>query len=135
MQVDYARGPATAEEFRDVLVSSGLGERRPVDDLPRLQAMLDKADLVVTARDADTGRLLGIARSLTDFCFACYLSDLAVDSGCQGKGIGRKLLALTRELAGPQSMCLLLSAPGAVSFYEKIGMPRNANAFLYQREG
>ena len=134
MDVDYSTEAVSASEFRDVLAASGLGERRPVDDLARLQAMLDGANLTVAARERKSGRLVGIARSLTDFAHACYLADLAVDSACQGMGIGQKLIEKTRELAGLQSMCLLLSAPGAVSFYEHIGMPRNDNAFLYPRQ-
>lgn len=39
----------TAAEFRAVLLSSGLSDIRPADDLDRLRRMLDNADLVVTA--------------------------------------------------------------------------------------
>ena len=49
-RVVYAVEPALdAGEFRAVLVDSGLGSIRPIDDLPRLQAMLSAAQLVVTA--------------------------------------------------------------------------------------
>jgi hypothetical protein len=56
--------------------ASTLGERRPVDDRGRMAAMLRHANLVVTAWDGDL--LVGIARSLSDFAFCTYLSDLAV---------------------------------------------------------
>ena len=68
----------TAEEFIDVLRRSTLAERRPVDDGPRIEQMLRKADIVLTARTTD-GLLVGISRAITDFSFCCYLSDLAVD--------------------------------------------------------
>ena len=79
MAILYALEPdLPATEFRAVLVASTLGERRPVDDLARLDRMLREADLVVTARDGK--HLVGIARALTDFSYSCYLSDLAVDA-------------------------------------------------------
>ncbi|WP_422396643.1 GNAT family N-acetyltransferase [Sphingomonas profundi] len=95
--------------------------------------MLDGASLVITARTIDSGQLVGIARSLTDWSYACYLSDLAVDRDFQGRGIGRRLIALTREHAGQESMCLLVSAPEAKAFYRRIGMPAIDSAFLYPR--
>ncbi|MBS0366586.1 MAG: GNAT family N-acetyltransferase [Proteobacteria bacterium] len=120
--------------FQHVLQRSGLGERRPVNDVARLARMLANSNLVVIAEDASTGGVVGVARSVTDFAYCCYLSDLAVDKAYQGQGIGSRLIAKTRELAGPESMCLLLSAPGAVAFYKAIGMPQADNAFLYRSE-
>ena len=133
MSIRYQQETITAGEFADVLNRSGLGARRPADDLPRLQRMLEGANLVVTARDAASGRLVGIARSLTDYCYACYLSDLAVDADYQRLGVGRRLMEVTRELAGDESMCLLVSAPDSVDFYRRIGMPSTDRAFLYPR--
>ena len=69
-----------------------------------------------TARIERDGRLVGFARSLTDFCFCCYLSDLAVDKACQGQGIGKRLIEETRTAAGgAQTTTLLLSAPTAIT--------------------
>lgn len=122
-------------EFIDVLRRSGLAERRPVDDPARIDAMLRHANLIVTARVG--GQLVGIARSVTDFAFCCYLSDLAVDKAWQGKGIGRRLMVETRDAAsrdlgedgGRPLRCLLLSAPGAMSYYPQAGLTRLDNAF------
>jgi len=128
----YAVEPGLgAGEFIDVLRRSGLDARRPVEDPARIARMLAGASLIVTAR---TGALLvGVARSVTDFSYCCYLSDLAVDRALQGRGIGRRLIEETRRAAGPDCACLLLSAPGAVGFYRAIGMPVAENAFLYGR--
>ncbi|EQD26818.1 GCN5-related N-acetyltransferase, partial [mine drainage metagenome] len=72
MPIVYAQeAELSAEAFRDVLIASTLGERRPVEDLARLGCMLRKADLIVTARDG--ARLVGISRALTDFSYCCYL--------------------------------------------------------------
>ncbi len=133
MTITYQQATVTADEFADILHRSGLGARRPVSDLPRLQRMIDGANLIVTARESDSGRIIGIARSLTDRSYACYLSDLAVDKAFQGKGIGKKLIEVTRELAGDETMCLLIAAPDSVSYYQRIGMPQSDRAFLYPR--
>lgn len=109
-----------AEEFRAVLVTSGLGARRPLDDLPRLARMLAQADLVVTARV--DGRLVGVARAITDFAYCCYLSDLAVDGAMQRQGVGRRLITETRTAAGPETTLVLVAAPGADSAYRRIGL-------------
>lgn len=119
-------------EFRRVLVESGLAPRRPADDVSRLSRMLAAADLVVTARR--DGVLVGVARTLTDFSFCAYLSDLAVCASAQGLGIGRGLIAATREAVGPQASLLLTAAPDAITFYEHIAMPRVPDAFRYDRE-
>ncbi len=121
----------TAAEFVDVLRRSGLAERRPVDEPARIAKMLQHGNLFVTARDG--GKLIGVARSLTDFAFCCYLSDLAVDRAYQKRGIGRLLVDKTRDAAGPDSMVLLLSAPAAMPYYPRIGMSKAENAFIFTR--
>lgn len=135
MAVEYERvSDLACDDFIGILHRSGLAERRPVTDKERLGRMLRHANLILAARDVETGLLIGVARSLTDFSYCCYLSDLAVDKRFQGRGIGRRLIEETRKAAGPESMCLLVSVPDAVSFYEAIGMPRAENAFLYRRD-
>ena len=121
----------TAEAFVDVLWRSGLAERRPVSEPDRIAKMLAHGNLFVTARVE--GKLIGIARSLTDFAFCCYLSDIAVDRAYQKQGIGRRLIDKTREAVGPDSMVLLLSAPAAMSYYPHIGMSKAENAFIFPR--
>jgi GNAT superfamily N-acetyltransferase len=107
-----------------------LAERRPVDEPDRIAKMVAHANLFVTARDG--GKLVGVARSLTDFTYCCYLSDLAVDKDYQRRGIGRALIEKTREAVG-DSMVLLLSAPQAMAYYPHIGMPKADNAFIFRR--
>jgi ribosomal protein S18 acetylase RimI-like enzyme len=122
-------------EFRRVLVESGLGTTRPIDDLPRLGAMLSAANLVVTARLEGPGNtLVGVARCLTDFSWCCYLSELAVCASTQGLGVGQALLEETRRQLGPTVSLVLFSMPDAVGFYERTGMERFPDAFWYRRE-
>ena len=115
------------EEFRDVLVRSTLGERRPVNEPERLKKMLEHANLVVTARLE--GSLIGVARSFTDYAFCTYVSDLAVDLAHQKKGIGRELLRQTK-ITSPGARLILLAAPAAIDYYPKIGMTRHEYAYL-----
>lgn len=115
-------------EFQTVLVSSGLAPRRP-SDAARLDAMLRGAQVIVTARAS--GRLIGVARSITDWAYCLYCSDLCVDGAFQGKGIGKALLDQTAKAAPDVKTCLLLSAPAAISFYETAGYPRHEGAFLF----
>jgi GNAT superfamily N-acetyltransferase len=105
--------------------------KRPTGDPGRIAKMYENSNLVVSAWDGD--KLVGIARSLTDYCFCCYLSDLAVCKDYQTAGIGRQLVALTQERIGPQTMLLLLSAPSAMEYYPKIGMTKLDNAFYFPR--
>lgn len=120
-----------ADEYIDVCRKSGLN--RPVDDRRRVERLLAHSNLFVTARQ--DGKLVGFARSLTDFCWSCYLSDLAVDKACQGQGIGKRLIEETRVAAGIElTTTLLLSAPTAMTFYQGIKMPQAENCFLYRRQ-
>lgn len=126
-EIIYAREPdLPVAEFRAVLVASTLGQRRPIDEPQRLAAMLRQADIIVTAR-SQTGELVGIARSVSDFAYCCYVSDLAVAASYQHQGIGRTLLHWTQFYAGPQTRLHLIAAPAAQAYYGKIGfepMPR-----------
>ena len=123
------------EEFRRVLVESGLGATRPIDDLPRLRAMLSASNLVVTARREDAGHaLVGVARCITDFSWCCYLSELAVSASAQGLGVGKALLDETRRQLGPKVSLNLFSVQDAVGFYERVGMERFPDAFWFRRE-
>ncbi|MER8501307.1 GNAT family N-acetyltransferase [Mesorhizobium sp. M0904] len=132
----YASEPdlGTAE-FRRVLVESGLGETRPVDDNTRLKAMLSAANLVLTARlDTEGKPLVGVARGITDFSWVCYISELAVSASAQGLGIGKGLMDEARRQLGPSVAISLISMPDAVGFYERIGMERMPNAFWFGRK-
>jgi predicted N-acetyltransferase YhbS len=108
--------------------ASTLGQRRPVDDRDCMAAMMAQANLVVTAWDGSL--LVGIARSLTDFCYVGYLADLAVRQSHQRQGIGIQLIQRTREQMGPRSKLVLLAAPQAVDYYPHIGFSQHHSAWL-----
>jgi GNAT superfamily N-acetyltransferase len=132
MPIFAAETTVSAEEFRTLLLASGLGVRRPVDDLARLDAMLRNANVVLTARI--DGVLVGIARAVTDFVFCCYLSDLAVHENAQGQGIGARLIEEVRKHVGPSVSVILNSVSESVGFYERTTMSPLPNCFWHRRE-
>lgn len=133
MTIVYALEPdLSAHDFRAALIASTLGERRPIDDMARLERMVRQADLIVTARAE--GRLVGIARSITDFSYCCYLSDLAVDRAYQRQGIGRRLIQETHRAAGAQTRLLLVAAPAAEAYYPHVGLTKVHSCWELPRE-
>jgi GNAT superfamily N-acetyltransferase len=125
-----ARADGSELDIREVLAiyrSSGLGERRPVADAQRMAAMVRNANLIVTCRVA--GEMVGIARSISDFSYVTYLSDIAVTRPFQRSGIGRALIDATRKEA-PQAKIVLLSAPAAAGYYPHIGFSRHDSAWV-----
>ena len=117
------------EKIIDLYKSSGIN--RPIADKERIAKMYANSNLIVTAWDVS--KLVGISRSLTDFCYSCYLSDLAVRKEYQRHGIGKKLIALTKEKIGEHTMLLLLAAPAAMDYYPKVGFEPVENGFIIKR--
>jgi predicted N-acetyltransferase YhbS len=116
------------EPVIDLYRRSTLGERRPVDKPDVFAAMLKNASLIVTAWDSE--RLVGIARTLTDFAYVAYLADLAVDAAHQRQGIGQRLIAETRLRLQPGCMVVLLAAPKANDYYAGLGFEHNPRAWM-----
>ena len=123
--------PITPAVFIDLLVRSTLGERRPIADAEAIAGMLAHADLTVTAWDGE--RLVGVARSVTDFTYCCYLSDLAVDATYQRQGIGVELIALTQAQLGPRCNIILLAAPAAADYYGHVGFEHHPRCWILPR--
>jgi ribosomal protein S18 acetylase RimI-like enzyme len=133
MNIEYAvNEPVAVAEFLELLLRSGLGERRPIDDRVCLDGMIRNSNLVVTARNG--GQLVGIARARTDFHYACYLSDLAVDKRFQNRGIGKRLQSTKQAKLGPRCTLILLAAPRANEYYEKIGYSNNPRCWVLKRK-
>ncbi|PFN76438.1 GNAT family N-acetyltransferase [Bacillus sp. AFS076308] len=119
-----------AEELSSVFKLSGL--KRPYEDLPRLEKMIENADILISAWDED--KLVGIARAITDFSYCCYLSDLAVDQEYQNRGIGRELVRLVQERIGEEVTLLLLASPIAMEYYPHIGFDKVTNGYIIPRQ-
>lgn len=133
MKIEYKINiPVSANDFVELLKKSTLAERRPIDDIECIEGMVNNSNLLISAWDND--KLVGIARSMTDFHYACYLSDLAVDKEYQGCGIGRQLQILTQEQLGPKCKLILVAAPGANSYYKHMGYTNNQRCWVLDRE-
>ena len=111
---------------------STLGDRRPIGNREIISEMIRNADIIVTAWDKE--RLVGIARTLTDFSYVAYLADLAVDNDYQKRGIGKALVEKTREKLKPSCFITLLAAPLANDYYAKIGFIQNPRAWMWKPE-
>lgn len=130
-EIEYRHNfPLDPVEVARVFDASGI--TRPTADLARIARMFAAPSLVISAWQ--NGRLVGVSRSLTDYSYCCYLSDLAVDKTLQGQGVGKELIRRTQAVIGDEVSLILLSAPGAMSYYPTLGFQRADNAFVIRRK-
>ncbi len=132
MNIEYKiNEPVSTDQFIELLRESTLGERRPVEDRECMEGVINNSNLVISAWDGE--KLIGIARSMTDFHYACYLSDLAVGKKYQNGGIGKELQIITQEQLGSKCKLILIAAPSANSYYEHIGFTNNQRCWVLER--
>lgn len=117
-----------ADEYIHLLSKTSLGERRPIHDIQCIEGMLKNSNLLVSAWLEN--ELVGVSRSVTDYHFCCYLSDLAVSEAFQKYGIGKKLIDVTEEQLQPNCKIILLAAPQATGYYPKIGFEQHFSAWV-----
>ncbi|WP_277423785.1 GNAT family N-acetyltransferase [Streptococcus hyointestinalis] len=103
-----------------------------MDDLARLEQVLENSSCLWTAWDGD--KLVGVARALSDFSYAFYLSDLAVAEAYQHQGIGCQLVEHLKAQMGEDLSLVLLAAPSAMDYYPKINFQKANNAFIIPRK-
>ncbi|MDE3021685.1 MAG: GNAT family N-acetyltransferase [Pseudomonadota bacterium] len=128
--IEYSQNiPLSAAEVAEVFNASGI--RRPTNDLARIEHMLANANLTWSAWHE--GRLIGLARALTDFSYCCYLSDLAVVKSYQNQGIGSELIDRIKTVIGEEVALILISSPEAIGYYPRIGFDRIDNGFIIKR--
>lgn len=129
--IEYrVNAPVTSEQFIGLLKRSTLAERRPVDDLECMAGALANSNLVVSAWHGEV--LVGLARSMTDFHYACYLSDLAVSQDYQQQGIGKQLQVHTQNALGPRCNLILIAAPAADEYYGPLGFVRHPRCWVLE---
>lgn len=133
MSIEYRiNAPISADQFIDLLARSTLGKRRPIHDRECMEGMVANSNLTISAWKSN--RLVGIARSMTDFHYACYLSDLAVCQSLQKSGIGKQLQIITQNQLGPRCKLILIAAPAANTYYEQIGFTNNPRCWVLERD-
>lgn len=91
------------------------------NDLPTLSAGLKGSTRVVVARRE--GRLVGLARVISDGATICYLQDVLVDPAVQRCGIGTALVlsAFAPYGAVRQKVLITDDEPRQRAFYESLG--------------
>jgi len=121
----------SAEDYIAVVGSTYMASRRPVGNVERVRRILTGSNIIVTAREA--GEIVGVLRGISDGEWVCYVADLAVEAGHQGKGIGTGLLKACRDILGPDLALVLVAYPEAADYYRKIGMGE-MQAFYFDRK-
>ncbi|NUL44975.1 GNAT family N-acetyltransferase [Cellulosimicrobium funkei] len=98
-----------------------VGWTRYADDVVTLGAALAGSSLVVAARR--DGRLIGLARVISDGVTICYLQDVLVHPDVRRVGVGRALVMAALEPYGSVRQKVLLTddEPGQRAFYESLG--------------
>lgn len=122
-----AAGAVTVEAVpsvdRDELVAlyGAVGWSAYTRDPGLLARAVAGSSYVVTARRA--GRLVGLARAISDGVTICYLQDVLVLPDEQRHGIGRALVraVLDRYASVRQKVLLTDDEPGQRAFYESLG--------------
>ncbi len=115
----------------NLYIRSTLGERRPIHNRQAFENMYKYANLIISAWDAD--KLVGVSRSLTDFSYVAYLSDLAVDVQYQKQGIGKRLIQETKAKLEQDCMLVLLAAPKAREYYGPLGFEQHPSAWTLKK--
>lgn len=120
----------TVQQIVELYENAGLP--RPTNDVERIKSMFENSNVIVTSWDGDL--LVGVARSITDWVWSCYLADLAIRKEYQKSSIGKNLIRITKEKVGEQSMVLLLSVPTAMEYYPKVGFSKQNSSFIINRK-
>lgn len=120
--VEMSLCPGEAAEIYDAV-----GWSRYTRDLAKLGRAFAGSTLILTARDM--GRLVGLARVISDGESVCYVQDFAVLPGEHRKGIGRLLMHELRNRYGRCPFFVLSTdAPGSAEalkshpFYRSMGL-------------
>ena len=135
MHIVYTAERLTAAEYIDFLKRTDLGSQYPKERFAeRIETLVARTSLSLTARDADTDDLLvGVLFGLTDFAYWLFVSDLGVDRAYVHKGIGKQLMANALEAAGGEKNIIVYTCANdkAIPFYQKLGMRFSEDVLEY----
>ncbi len=110
--------------FREELVElyAEVGWSAYTRDPQRLKGAIDASHLVITAR-SDEGKLVGLARTVSDGLTIAYIQDVLVAPSFQRAGVGGALLdeVLRRAIDVRQVVLITDAQLGQRAFYESRG--------------
>jgi len=130
MAITYeTNGAVTPEELLALLAHGGFP--RPLDDPARIQAMLDNGSFRIVVREGD--QLVGFVRVLTDYVYYGLVAEVAVAPSHKGKGVGKEMLRVAREIATPNVTLVLTSSEEGAPFYAHLGWQCADRAYRLRR--
>lgn len=125
----------SAEEYITFLKRTDLGSQYPKERFEkRIGKLVNTVSISLVARN-ESGTIVGVLFGLTDFAYWLYVTDLGVDRGCTGQGIGRQLMKTAHKIAGGEKdiAVYLIANENAVGFYEKMGMKKSVDVMQYNK--
>ena len=121
------------EEYYGFLKRTDLGRQYPRERFEeRVRKSLQNRSVGISARNEE-GLLIGVAFALTDFSYFLFLTDLGVDRGYVGRGIGSELMSRLQSAAGGEDdiTIVTISNEEAYGFYQKAGL-RNSKSLFWK---
>lgn len=115
------------EDFIRLIRQSPFKEVVPTDNLTQLDAMLNNADLLISAWDEE--QVVGFVRAVTDFSSSCYICELAIDANYQKLGIDRSLMRLAAEELPADCQILFFTTDSNLTEYLRLGFTQSPRAW------
>ena len=129
------------EAYIEFLRHTDLGSQYPKERFhERIAILVERASISLTARD-DTGDLIGVCFGITDFAYWLFITDLGVVREWTGRGVGRALVKELHRIAGEslagggEKNIIMYTCANehATSFYEKLGMEKPGDIYMYNK--
>ena len=125
----------TPEAYIGFLRRTDLGSQYPRERFhERIATLVEKASISLTARD-ENGSLIGVCFGITDFAYWLLITDLGVVREWTGRGVGKALVRELHRIAGGEENIIMYTCANenATGFYEKLGMVRPGDVYMYNR--
>ena len=102
------------------------------DDTSFLLPALKGSTLVAGA--FSDGKIIGIARAISDSCSDAYIQDVVVSPDFRGQGIGRRLIETLVDNLKNRGIdwIALVGEPGTEDFYRKLGWKEKSGFTMWQ---
>lgn len=118
---DVSTAPVAPDEVLSLYDSVGWGAYTKEPDL--LSQAIKNSSFVVSARTWN-GKLIGLARAISDDATICYLQDILVHPDFQGTGVGRALFNDVKKRYEHVRQTVLITddQPQQRAFYQSMGL-------------